>query len=574
VSRPSAPPLGALALALLATALGACRPAAPREAAPAVATWHGGRLERADYESWRAYHDYEDGPEAVRELAFVTSLATAGEGRGVEREIRTRLELEAMRNQVLVAALERRVEGAVTVDDAEIEDLHREYPDAFQRPRKLLLRNIYKRLDDPSGAAAVRARMEQIRRRALGGADFKELARRESESQTRFRDGSLGFLAVDKLPPPVAAAVRDLKPGEVSAVVEHGGGLSLFLCEDVRAAASPTPEQVRSKLRANLLRQRRRQAWVRARKGLWDAAAPKLSPGATTVLEMAGYRLSGDELAEIVPVLLPHKTLADLDGPRVESLLRLWAVGVLGARRAVELGLDREPEVATALRWRRLEVLAQRELVHRIDARLHEPSEEEVRSRFEAAPERFREPATLEVAAIRFDLGKGAEQRRRVELAEDVARRLESGDLTFEQAARRYSIHPSAAAGGLVGWLTRRQIAGWGPVATNALRRMKRGELSGLLHLDSGLWIFALRDQRPARSLTYEAAKPRIARALRQERIHELEGAVRRQQLDGIGLVIVEKRGGPQGAAGAVGDAGASPGSGSATGSAGSPSRL
>ncbi|HEX9735808.1 MAG TPA: FG-GAP-like repeat-containing protein [Thermoanaerobaculia bacterium] len=500
---------------------------------PSVAAWRGGSLERADYESWRTVHELDDGPDAVREMVFVLSMAEITRQRGGEQEPRTRLEIEAMRQQVLMAALREEVQATVTISDEEVETFRRDHPEAFRRPRKLRLRNVYKRLGQD--AAATRERMREIHRQLSEGADFKDVARRESESQTRFRDGLLGYLAPEELPAEVGAALRELAPGEISGVVEHGGGLSIFLCEEVRKAQVPTLDEVRTRLRANLARQRGQERWADFQERLLAAADPRFRHSGPIALEVEGYRLSAEELAVLVDLKFPGEKPSDLRPAQLDGLLRSWALGVLGVRRATSEELDRDPAVAASLRWQHLGILARRELVRRVDERWREPGEEELRRQFAAHPRRYSEESGYELAVVHF--GKGDDPDR-VRHAVEVARRLRAGELAFEDAARRYSIHPSAADGGLLGWQTSRQIAAWGAVAGKALRQMSPGERSGLLRLESGLWIFELRASRDARPMSFAAAEERLRSDVRRQRIRELERIIRREHLEEIALSI------------------------------------
>jgi parvulin-like peptidyl-prolyl isomerase len=526
-------------VALLESGAGAPSLVAPAEI---LATWRGGTLLRADHESWRAFHRVEAGPEAIREQVFVESLAAVSRQRGAEREPRTRLELEAMRQRVLVSALRRQVVGSVVVGDEEIEEALREQPHAFQRPRKLRLRSIYLRLDpDPIAAAATRRRIAGIHRRLVEGASFEDVARRESQSQSRFSDGDLGFLAMEDLPPEVASAIRDLQPGQLSEPIEHGEGVSIFRCEDVQPAAHPGPDEVRRKARTVLEQYHRRKAWAGLQEELLRAAAPALQPeSATAPLVMKGYRMSAEEFALLLSLRSPAGTSFKPGAESQAGMLRAWALGVLGVRRAVELGLDRGPETAAALRWGRVDVLAHEELVRRIDERLGEPDEADLRALFDARPLRYAGQDSLEVAAIYFGSDHGPDRRERVQLAQRVARRLDRGEIGFEEAARRYSVDSSAASGGLIGWRTRPQIASWGATATRVFRQLEPGERSGLLRTESGLWIFELRGIRPAGPPSFETAGERLRADWRQRRIHELEGAVREEQLAGLGLTIRE----------------------------------
>ncbi|HMB52430.1 MAG TPA: peptidylprolyl isomerase [Thermoanaerobaculia bacterium] len=536
-----AAPLLLLAAMLSAVALGE---GSAEEAAPeVVATWDGGSLARGEYEEWLAVRGLEDGAEAIRELAYVRSMATAAEARGEAAALETRLAVETVRRNVLAGALRRHVEAAVTVGDREVEQTLREHPEAFRKPRRYKLRNIYKTLGSGEQAAATRAAMEGIRERLLAGADFAELAAAESESQTRFRGGNLGFVTVEELPPPVGEVVRGLEAGELSPVVEHAGGLTLLRCEEIREARRPSADERRAKVRTSLLRHHRQQAWAELHRGLWEAAEPKLHPGSKgTMLELAGYRLSAAGVQALLDLRRQGTALADLDREAIEALLTDWGQGVLAVRHAVELGLDRDPEIAATLRWKTVQAAAHRELVHRVDERLERlepPAEAELRRAFAEAPERYRKPPAYELALVFFPLAEGAAAHQQVARAAEAERRLAAGELTFEQAARQYSDHPSAERGGYLGWIARSQAVNWGPVVSNALKRMKPGERSGLLRNEAGLWIFELRGERQAAAMSFEEAEPLVAEQLRRQRIEVLERQVRSDQLAAIGLRVM-----------------------------------
>lgn len=506
--------------------------------AEVVAVWNGGSLTRAEHESWRAAHGVETGPEALREHAFVVSLAAMSEERGAGGEPRLRLQLEAARTRVLGPALRRHVLTREIVTAAEIEAALGEQPKAFQRPRKLRLRTIYRRLAaDPGKARETREWMTRTHRRLLDGASFEEIARRESESQARFRDGELGYVSLEDLPPEVAEAVRNLEPGEITEPLEHGTGLSIFRCDEIRPANRPGPEEVREKTRRVLQRHRERRVWAAYEEELWRDAAPTLEPESSTPLVMGARRMRAAELDLLIELRAPADRVGDPDVRA--SVLRGWAAGLLRADRAVELGLDREPRVVEELRWRYLDVLARAELVRRIDALLPEPGESELRERFEADPLRYRQQGRSEIGAIHFGKDSGPGASERVADAQRVVRDIERGAISFEDAARRYSLHHTAEDGGDMGWRTPRQIVHWGPLASRALRQLQVGERSGLLRIEQGLWLFEVRARRPPPEPRFEDARATVLTEWRRQRIHELESMVREEQLARIEVRIL-----------------------------------
>ncbi|MBZ0111200.1 MAG: peptidylprolyl isomerase [Thermoanaerobaculia bacterium] len=514
-----------------------------------VATWQDGSLSSEEHASWRLHHGLEASPEAIREQVFVETMAAAARRRGVAEQRETQLDFERARYAVLLAALQRDVLEQVVVSDEQVEALRLATPTAFRRPRKVRLSNIYRRFEvGADGAERTRQRMDRVYEELLRGGDFADLARRESQSQSRFRDGSLGFLDVDALPLEVATAVESLQPGQVTLPIEHGEGVSIFLCQEIRPAIVPTADEVRTKLRANLQRIESRKAWDRYQEDLLTAANVTLRPEASDVPLIVGdYRIDRAQFEILCAQRWPERQLDSLSLEERSDVLRSWALGILGSRRAIERGLDRESRIAAALRWQGVEILAQKELVRRVDERLKPPGEEELRREFAAHPRRYREPESFELSAIHFaeetfaDTKGGMaplDSKEKSRSALGIVRRLEAGELAFDTAARDYSIHPSSEQGGYLGWLTRRQVAGWGSVAVGALTAIEPGERTGLLHLESGLWIFVLKDRREPAPGSYEASQEEVRADLRRKGIQDLEVVLREEQLAKIGLAF------------------------------------
>lgn len=523
--------------------------------AEVLAAWAGGEVTRAEADSWQAFLAGEaatgeagDGAgrpaptdEEILELVAWKSLADAARAAGLDATPSVRLRNELVRHTLLAPALRQRVVSGVSVSDEEVESIRRANPDAFHRPRKLKLRNLYRSFGDRE-PARVRRDMEEIHRKLSAGADFEDLAQEWSESQTAARGGFLGFVDPTDLPAPVAEAVAALSAGGLSRPVEHGGGITLFLCEEVREARAPAPDEVRSKIRQGLERRRSATAWSRYREELVASASPRIDPGApAVVLELPGYRLGPSDLQALVGLLWPAKDVEP--GPHhLARLLANWAEGVVVTRHAVELGLDRDPEVAQAFRWKEMEILARAELARRVQAEVPSPTGEQLRALYEARRARYRELAAYDLAVIDFGPVEDPAGKQRLAGATAVAERIAAGEVTFGEAARRHSKDPSAADGGRLGWKTRREVALWGPAASRPIFALRPGETTRLLHLTSGptsgLKIFALLDLRKARDVPFEEVRDAVRHAWVQQRLPELGEALRRRHLEEIGVSL------------------------------------
>lgn len=517
-------------------ALTACTPSPP-DTEP-VAIWEGGHLERDAFEAWITWQNLEPSRESVRNLALIESLAESARRRGLAESHRVLLAAEARRQAMLLPALGEHLDAQVTITGAELDELQTTYPEAFHQPRKLLLRGIYKRLTgDDDERTGIRHRMRALRAQVIDGADLEKLAARESESQSRFRDGSIGFVDPTALPDAVREGVEDLEAGEISPLIEHAGGLAFYRCERIRPEVIPDADEVRRKFRQNLFRERSARLNKALRREL--ATRIQVTPDEDPVLTVGDYTLPAGALDDLIHRQYPDHDPGNLSHRHKRRLLETWGQRVALADHAESLGIVDDALLAIAGRWHHIHALASAELRHRVDTRLRPPSEAALRERYEQRRARLRNPSRYRIAAIQFADADGLEHQPALERSREVLDRIRSGELAFAEAARQYSIHPSADEGGVLGWLTQRRLGSLDVHMLKPVRRLSPGEDTGLLRLGSGLWLIRLLDREPPSAMTFEQAREQLAQMLRQESIERLEAEVRERELADMNLEIL-----------------------------------
>jgi parvulin-like peptidyl-prolyl isomerase len=149
-------------------------------------------------------------------------------------------------NSLLVEKLLRVIVAeSVKISAEDEERFFREHPDEFHRPAMVVVRQIL--LDDPGDAARIREELE------AAPEGFEETARQRSLSPDR---GDPRSHAVDELPREAAGALRALKPGEISPVVEMPPNFLIFRLDEVREERSIPLEEARTMIRARLQEER------------------------------------------------------------------------------------------------------------------------------------------------------------------------------------------------------------------------------------------------------------------------------------------------------------------------------
>lgn len=106
----------------------------------------------------------------------------------------------------------------------------------------------------PEAVASLQVRAEQVRQRAQDGADFAALAKEFSNAPERDNGGQLGLRSAERYPALFVDATRQLKAGDVSAVVRSGAGFHVLKVLEKRAAGLPEAQYTQTRARHILLR--------------------------------------------------------------------------------------------------------------------------------------------------------------------------------------------------------------------------------------------------------------------------------------------------------------------------------
>lgn len=512
-----------------------------------VARWKGGTVDQAKLDSWLRFLGPKRPGETrgplpeIESLLLVETLARATLERGGDREPALRFALEQLEDKALAAALRKHRAKSIVVSEERIEAQIRRQPALARKPHKIRLRNILVAFPpeaDDAEREVVRKRVEVLRAWLEEGADFAELAKRESDSQTRFKGGLMGNVEPEKLRSDIAAVVEELGPGQVSPPIETEDGVTLLFCEDIIEEVRRSPEEVRQMVINHFTRIEEKAGWqafqdellakADARWHLDRVDAPERGDE-TVVAGFADQELTLAELRFLVAGLPGRPDVSGLDPARLRGLAEGWVVQKAATRRARVLGLADDPELDERLHWQRLRRLAGAELDRRILEDFAPPEEAEIRAYFEEHHGDFQHPPHYDVAVIVIPLVEG-EERRHYALAQELWRDLAAGGRDFAGTAREHSQHPSAAKGGAMGWLSKRALAQFGSRPMQVLTALvPGGGLSELVQHQGQLFLFELRGFRPAENKTWEEAAGDAEKRLAGERIEGLRARIEAQ---------------------------------------------
>jgi len=163
------------------------------------------------------------------EAAFNEALAAEGMTvRDLRRRFRTDVENQLIKQRYI----QRKLFG-VSVSRHEVEEFFKEFKDSIPvQPEALKIAHILlpfkasQKVED-----SVKALAEELRAKALEGADFASMSATFSSFGAGANGGDLGFIARSDVDPEFARAAFNLQPGDISGVVKTQFGLHIIKCE-------------------------------------------------------------------------------------------------------------------------------------------------------------------------------------------------------------------------------------------------------------------------------------------------------------------------------------------------------
>jgi len=195
---------------------------------------------RGKFENQEAFEAALGGesPEAFRSSLFRQSLASAAEKAVIDDEVK--------------------------ISDAEMRKFYDENTDRFVTPIQYKASHILIKVD-PAATAEERAERKkfaaEILAKAKNGEDFYNLAYYNSDDRTKFVGGDLGFFGSGQTVREFDAAVKSMKVGEISDLVETIYGYHIIKLTDIKPKGQMSYEDVQVTLLPQMKKAHRDKAY-------------------------------------------------------------------------------------------------------------------------------------------------------------------------------------------------------------------------------------------------------------------------------------------------------------------------
>ena len=225
---------------------------------------------RASLTDWLAVPDKEL-EEAYRrrndkiKLAVVTFNADSFRGQATASDADVASHFEAHKNDFKIPEKRKiryvlldieAMRGKVVVPPADIEKAYNSSIEQYTTPEQVRASHILLKTEGKTDAD-VKAKAEAILKQAKAGADFAELAKKNSEDESNAKNGGdLDYFGRGRMVPEFDQAVFAMQPGQISDLVKTQYGYHIIKLVDKKSAATRSLAEVRQQLTDQLAYER------------------------------------------------------------------------------------------------------------------------------------------------------------------------------------------------------------------------------------------------------------------------------------------------------------------------------
>jgi len=149
----------------------------------------------------------------------------------------------------------REIKSKIVITKEDIKAYYDSNPDTYGVEEKYHLANVmikYPENTDPSIRTQMQQKMVAILQELKAGKSIDEVIQTFSDSTTRVQGGELGTFSISTIDPKIRDALKDMKPGQYSGVIETDYGYQIFRLLDKVKSASKTIEDATAEIENKL----------------------------------------------------------------------------------------------------------------------------------------------------------------------------------------------------------------------------------------------------------------------------------------------------------------------------------
>ena len=156
----------------------------------------------------------------------------------------------------------------IVITDQDIKEYYDQHAEEYAYEKKYHLRNFYIRLSsfatDADRQEALR-QMETVRAELKAGKPIDELAKSALQPNALVESDDMGLFKIEDLSTQLRETIRDMKPGDITPVIEAPFGYQVLMLEEVVDTAGKTQAEAAAEIEDKLFNQivdQKYQSWL------------------------------------------------------------------------------------------------------------------------------------------------------------------------------------------------------------------------------------------------------------------------------------------------------------------------
>lgn len=318
-------------------------------------------------------------------------------------------------------------------------------------------------------------------------------------------------------------AIMKLQPGEISDPVENAdGSVSIVkLVSTVEASTLPLV-QVESIIRSSLLRKNMENEYeLRKDEALFSIHSKRYTLGDFFT-----------EFKELSPNYQDALSAFEQKQQLVEQLITKELL--------LEENEDGSADERVQHSYEELRVQYLTQVLHqeKVDSKLVEPTEEEIKHFYDTNKKTLKVPASVQISLIWIDQGLDGEKSEQARQKADEAQALLNSGTDFAEVAKKFSEDSTAQSGGVVEEVLYQDHLPY--ELKSAVFALQATETSGIIDYQNGYYIIRMREKMNERQQTYEEAYENIKSHLDEQNHIRLESKLEETILKDANFVIYD----------------------------------
>jgi hypothetical protein len=372
--------------------------------------------------------------------------------------------------------------------------------------------------------------------------DFKIIANRYSDSQTRLTNGLIGNVAYNHFNEPLNSIIMNLKAGEMTEIIKTKEGFFIFYCEKVILPNFKSESQLLNSATNKIKRELLDKKWFDHKSEIIKEQDIHINPEVLqnnqsdrqVVISARDFELTLKQLKWIQNGmnLLQDQKFNGTAFSKLQLIAENFAVNYVLYH---QLKKERQNSLYLNRNFNLFNTTLQQVIAKLVSDNIKVPSENETYQYYHDNKSDFTHETIYQISAIALN-SNNKDKVEKYRHAESILNSLKAGHITFELASSKHSYLDKRFPGGKLTPVAFSQLASrFGINVKKQLDLLEINEISKLIETATGdIWIVRINDIKKPSQMSFKEARTQAHNILGTQRARLLEKEIYQNILESI----------------------------------------